>query len=128
MLKNFILCDVYAVYNHNHLKHLNLYMPLVLYGFETWSVTLREEYRPRVFENRALRKVFRPNRVEVAGGWTKLCNLRVCSVHTGSGWANLNNINHCEYLGVGGKMMLNRFERKRMDFIWFGLGTSQYGN
>jgi len=34
--------------------------PVVLYGFETWSQTLREERRLRVFENRVLRKVFRP--------------------------------------------------------------------
>jgi hypothetical protein len=68
LYKNIHLCNVYAVYNHNHLKHLNLCVPLVLYGFGTWSVTLREEHRPRVFENRVLRKVFGPKREEVAGG------------------------------------------------------------
>jgi len=82
-------------------------MPLVLYEFGTWSVTLKEEHRQRVFENRALKKVFGPKREEVAGGWIKLCNL--CSVYAGSGWANLKNGNHCEYVGVGGKMMLKYF-------------------
>jgi hypothetical protein len=52
-------------------------MPVVLYGFETWSVTLSEDHRPRVFENRVLRKVFGPKREKVARGWTKLCNLWV---------------------------------------------------
>jgi hypothetical protein len=33
-------------------------MPVVLYGFETWYLTLREEYRLRVFENRVLRRIF----------------------------------------------------------------------
>jgi hypothetical protein len=42
-------------------------LPVVLYGCETWSLTLREECRLRVFENRVLRKVFGPKRDEVAG-------------------------------------------------------------
>jgi hypothetical protein len=75
-------------------------MPLVLYGFGTWSVTLREEHRPRAFDSRVLRKVFGPKREEIAGGWTELCNLR--SVFAGSGWPNLKNRNHYEYIGVGG--------------------------
>jgi hypothetical protein len=41
---------------------------LVLYGCETWSLTLREEHRLRVFENRVLRRIFGPKRDEVAGG------------------------------------------------------------
>jgi hypothetical protein len=42
-------------------------LPVVLYGCETWSLTLREEYRPRVFENRVLRKIFGSKRHEVTG-------------------------------------------------------------
>jgi hypothetical protein len=45
---------------------------VVLYGFETWSLTLREERRLRVFENRVLRRVFGPKRDEVTGEWRKL--------------------------------------------------------
>jgi hypothetical protein len=41
---------------------------LVLYGCETWSLTLREKYILRVFENRVLRRIFGPNREEGAGG------------------------------------------------------------
>jgi hypothetical protein len=40
--------------------------------FETWSLTLREERRPRVFENRVLRRIFGPERDEVTGEWRKL--------------------------------------------------------
>ena len=40
-------------------------LPVVLYGCETWSLTLRDERRLRVFENRVLRKVFEPKRDEV---------------------------------------------------------------
>jgi hypothetical protein len=49
-------------------------LPLVLYGCETWSLTLREERRLRVFENRVLRRAFVPKRVEVTGEWRKLHN------------------------------------------------------
>jgi hypothetical protein len=45
---------------------------VVLYGCETWSLTLREERRLRVFENRVLRRVFGPRRDEVTGEWRKL--------------------------------------------------------
>jgi hypothetical protein len=46
----------------------------VLYGCETWSLTLREEHRLRVFENRVLKKIFGPNRDEVRGEWRQLHN------------------------------------------------------
>ena len=42
-------------------------LPIVLYGCEIWSLTLREERRLRVFENRMLRRAFGPNREEVTG-------------------------------------------------------------
>jgi len=45
-----------------------------LYGCETWSATLREEVRLRVFENRVLRRIFGPKRDEVTGEWRKLHN------------------------------------------------------
>jgi hypothetical protein len=45
---------------------------VVLYGCETWSLTLREGHRLRVFENRVLRKIFGSQREEMMGGWRKL--------------------------------------------------------
>jgi len=45
-----------------------------LYGFETWSLTLKEERRLRVFENRMLRRIFVPRRDEVTGEWRKQNN------------------------------------------------------
>jgi len=44
----------------------------VLYGCETWSLTLRNVRRLRVFENRVLRRIFGPNRDEVTGEWRRL--------------------------------------------------------
>jgi hypothetical protein len=47
-------------------------LPVVLHGCETWSLTLREEHRLRVLENRMLRRIFGPKRDEERGGWRKL--------------------------------------------------------
>jgi hypothetical protein len=47
-------------------------LPVGLYGCETWSVTLREEHRLRVFENGVLRKIFGPEMDEVIREWRKL--------------------------------------------------------
>jgi hypothetical protein len=49
-------------------------LPVGLYGCETWSLTLREEHRPRVFENRVPRRIFGPNREDVSGEWRRLHN------------------------------------------------------
>jgi hypothetical protein len=56
---------------------INIYRTVilsVLYGYETWSVTLREEHRLRVFENRLLRRIFGPKRDEVTGEWRRQYN------------------------------------------------------
>jgi len=49
-------------------------VPVVLYGYETWSLTLREERRLRVFENMVLRRIFGPRMDEVTGEWRILHN------------------------------------------------------
>jgi hypothetical protein len=49
-------------------------LAVVLYGCETWSLTLKEKHRLRVFENKVLRRIFGPKRNEVTGGWRKLHN------------------------------------------------------
>jgi len=47
-------------------------LPVVLYGCETWSLTLREERKLRVFENMVLRRIFGPRRDEVTGEWRRV--------------------------------------------------------
>ena len=54
----------------------------VLYGCETWSLTLREEHRLRVFENRVLRRIFGPKRDGVTGEWRKLHNEELNDLHS----------------------------------------------
>jgi hypothetical protein len=51
-----------------------LFPPVVLYGCETWSLTLREDHGLRVFEDRVLRRIFVPKRDDVTGEWWKLPN------------------------------------------------------
>ena len=110
-------------------------LPVVLYGCETWSLTLREECRLRVFEKRVLSRIFGPKRDEVAGEWRKLtteqlndlyCSsniirviksrrigCRTCSMHgrqvrciQGFGGWRLDEKNHLEDLGVDGWIIL----------------------
>jgi hypothetical protein len=56
-------------------------LPVVLYGHETWSLTMGEEHRPRVSENRVLRRIFGPKREE-DGSWRKLHNDELHSLHS----------------------------------------------
>jgi hypothetical protein len=57
-------------------------LPVVLYGCETLSLTLREEHRLRVFENRVLRRIFGPTRDEVTGEWRKLNNGEIHNLYS----------------------------------------------
>ena len=55
-------------------RYRNVILPVVLYGCETWSLSMREESRLRAYENRVLRRIFGPKRDEVTGEWGKLHN------------------------------------------------------
>jgi hypothetical protein len=57
-------------------------LPVVLYGCETWSVTLREEHKLRVFVNMVLSRIFGPKRDGVTGGWRKLHNEKLHDLHS----------------------------------------------
>jgi hypothetical protein len=55
-----------------------------MYGCETWSLSLREEHRLRVFEYRVLRRIFIPKRDEVTGDWRKLHNEELHNFYSSS--------------------------------------------
>jgi hypothetical protein len=57
-------------------------LPVVLYGCESWSLTLREECRLRVLENKELRRIFGPKRDEVTGEWRRLHNKELYAVYS----------------------------------------------
>jgi hypothetical protein len=58
----------------NTYEYKTIFLFEVLYGCETLSLTLREEHRLRVSENRVLRRIFGPKREYIIGGWRKLYN------------------------------------------------------
>jgi hypothetical protein len=61
-------------------KKTTIILLVVLYGRETWFLTLRDEHRLRVFENRVLR-IFGPKEDELIGGWRKLHNVELHNLH-----------------------------------------------
>ena len=62
--------------------HRTKILPVVLYGCETWSLTLREERSLRLFENRVLRRIFGSKRDEVTGEWRKLHNKELSDLYS----------------------------------------------
>jgi hypothetical protein len=98
-------------------------LPVVLYGCETWSLTLRVEHKLRVFENGVLR-IFGPKRDEVMGRWRKLHN------EEADGECSMNGGGDAYRLLVGrpeGKRPLGSYRRRgidniKMDLLETGLG------
>ena len=69
---------IYDLSKNSNIKiYRTIILPVVLYGCETWSLTLREERRLRVF-----RKVFGPKRDEVTGEWRKLHNEKLNDLYS----------------------------------------------
>jgi hypothetical protein len=120
-------------------------LSVVLYGSETWSLTLREEHRLRVFETRVLR-IFGPKRGEVTGEWRKLHNEELRDLYSSpsiirliksgrTGWASHvariweGKKNACRFL-MGkpkGKGPLGRTSRRWVDNIEMNLGEIVLG-
>jgi hypothetical protein len=100
---------------------------------------LRKECRLRVFENKALRRIFGPKRDEITGEWRRLHNeelyalysspniIRRGEVHTGLQWGNLREGDHLEDRGVDGRIILKwifkRLHGAETGLIWLRIGT-----
>ena len=69
-----LLSSILQSKNINIKIYRNIILSVVLYGCETWSLTLRKEPRLRIFENKMLRRIFGAKRDEVTGEWRKLHN------------------------------------------------------
>jgi hypothetical protein len=62
--------------------YITIILPVVLYGCETWSLTLRGKRRLRVLANRVLRRIFGPKRDEVTGEWRRLHNKELYALYS----------------------------------------------
>jgi hypothetical protein len=72
---------------------------VVLYGCETWSLTLREEHRLRVFENRVLRRIFGSKRDAVTGGWRTLHNVEFHNLYSSPNIIRIMKSKRMRYAG-----------------------------
>jgi hypothetical protein len=88
-------------------------LPVVLYGCETWSLTLREKHRLRVFENRVLRRIFGPKR-EKDGSWKKLHNDELHSLYSSPDFVGVIKSRRMRWAG--------HVARTGEEFIGFWLG------
>jgi hypothetical protein len=118
--------------------HINIFLSVVLNGCETWPLSLKEERRPGVSENRVLKKIFGPKRDEVSGERIKPNNEKLSYLYSlpiirviksrirweghvacrGEErsikrlWGNLRKRDHSEDSGVDGRIILKRIFRK----------------
>jgi hypothetical protein len=73
-------------------------------GVKNWSLTLREEHRLRVFENRVLRRVFGPKRDEVTGEWRKLHNEELRDLYSSSSIIRMIKLRRMRWAGHVARM------------------------
>jgi hypothetical protein len=97
-------------------------LPVVLYGYETWFLTLREEQRLRVFGNRVLRRIFGPKRDEVTGEWRRLHNEELNDLYSSSNIIRVIKsrrmrwVGHVAHMGEGTvayRILVGRLEGRR---------------
>jgi hypothetical protein len=74
-------------------------LPVFPYGCETWSLTLREEHRLRVFENKVLRRIFGPETDEMTGVCRKLHNEELHNFYSSPSIIRMNNHEECDGKG-----------------------------
>jgi hypothetical protein len=74
-------------------------LPVVVYGCETWSLTLKEERRLRVFENMVLGRISGPKRDEVTGEWKKIHNVELNDLHSSTSTVRVIKLKRMRWAG-----------------------------
>jgi hypothetical protein len=87
-------------------------LPVVLYGSKTWSLTVREEHKLRVFKNSVLRRIFGPKRDGVTGGWRKLHNEELHNLYSLPSIIRIIKLRRMRY--VGGVRGTERGEKRNV--------------
>jgi hypothetical protein len=77
---------------------------VVLYGCETWSLTVREEHKLRVFENRVLRRIFGPKRDIVTRDWRKLHNEELHNLYSSPNIVRITKSGRMRWVGHVARM------------------------
>jgi hypothetical protein len=93
----------------------SIILPLVLHGCETWSLTLKEEHRLKVFENRVLRWIFGPKRDEVTGEWRKLHNKELHDLYSSP---SIIRIIKWRWMRMAGHVARMGRRGTRIDYWW----------
>jgi hypothetical protein len=83
-------------------------LPVVLYGCETWLLTLREERRLKVFENMVLRRIFGPRRDEVTGDWRRLHNEEINDLYSSTNIVRVIKSRRMRWVGHVARMREER--------------------
>jgi hypothetical protein len=86
----------------------SIILPVVLYECKTWSLTLREEHRVRVFENKVLRRIFIPRRDEATGEWRKLHNKELRDLYSSPSMIRIIKSRRRRLVGHVARMWENR--------------------
>ena len=90
--------------SQNGMVYRTVILPIVLYGCGTWSLTLREGHRLRLFENRVLRRIFEPKRDYVTEEWRKLHNEELNDLYSSANIVRVIKSRRMSWAGHGARM------------------------